>query len=198
MVSRKDVRALTKGEKTKRNIFKTALRLFREKGYDNVSVDEIVSCAGIAKGTFYIYFPSKTDLAALVFEEFDDVYNKMEDTMAACQTSTERVYAIVEKSLMMTEFDIGFDLTRIGYQAQFEGRTKAIDTNRPLYTKLTQSIALGQASGEFNSLESADYYAGLIVRNIRGTICEWCMTRKSFDIVKDGGDYMKHIIKLLY
>ena len=134
----------------------------------------------------------------MVFEEFDDVYNDMESTLSACKTSTEKVSAIVEKALMMTEYDIGFDLTRLGYQAQLEGKTKAADANRPLYTKLTQIIAEGQASGEFNSLEPADYYAGLIVRNIRGTILEWCMTRKSFHIVTDGMDYMKHVMKLLY
>ena len=32
--------------------------LFREKGFSNVTVDEIVREAGIAKGTFYIYFPT--------------------------------------------------------------------------------------------------------------------------------------------
>lgn len=49
-----------KGQKTKRKIFNTAMKLFKEKGYDNVTVDEIVAGAEIAKGTFYIYFPMLT------------------------------------------------------------------------------------------------------------------------------------------
>ena len=50
---------MKKGEKTKRHIYECAIELFRTKGYDKVSVDEIVKCAGTAKGTFYIYFETK-------------------------------------------------------------------------------------------------------------------------------------------
>lgn len=35
------------------------MRLFVRKGYENVSVDEIVRAAGVAKGTFFTYFPTK-------------------------------------------------------------------------------------------------------------------------------------------
>ena len=41
---------MKKGEKTKRHIYECAIELFRTKGYDKVSVDEIVKCAGTAKG----------------------------------------------------------------------------------------------------------------------------------------------------
>lgn len=43
-------------------IMVSAARLFREKGVRAVSIDEIVQGAGIAKGTFYLYFKSKDDL----------------------------------------------------------------------------------------------------------------------------------------
>lgn len=45
-----------------RTILAAAARLFREKGVRAVSVDEIVRGAGIAKGTFYLYFKTKDDL----------------------------------------------------------------------------------------------------------------------------------------
>ncbi|MFC7748594.1 FAD-dependent oxidoreductase [Paenibacillus thermoaerophilus] len=40
----------------------TALRLFIERGYEQVSVDEIIAATGTSKGTFYHYFRSKEDL----------------------------------------------------------------------------------------------------------------------------------------
>lgn len=46
-------------EELKEEIFRQSLRLFKEKGYDNVTVDEITRECGIAKGTFYNYFPKK-------------------------------------------------------------------------------------------------------------------------------------------
>jgi AcrR family transcriptional regulator len=47
---------------TKKSIFEIAGRLFKEKGYDNTTVDEITKEAGIGKGTFFNYFPTKEAL----------------------------------------------------------------------------------------------------------------------------------------
>lgn len=46
-------------ERTRKKLFDTALTLFLEKGYDNVTVDYIVSEAGVTKGAFYHHFLSK-------------------------------------------------------------------------------------------------------------------------------------------
>lgn len=43
----------------KEHIFLTAVGLFKQKGYEQVTVDEIVSACGIAKGTFFNHFPKK-------------------------------------------------------------------------------------------------------------------------------------------
>ncbi len=48
--------------KTKNNIFDVAGRLFKEKGYEKTTVDEITREAGIGKGTFFNYFPTKEAL----------------------------------------------------------------------------------------------------------------------------------------
>jgi len=43
-------------------IIETAVRLFREKSYDSVSISEITQTVGIAKGTFYNFFSTKRDV----------------------------------------------------------------------------------------------------------------------------------------
>ncbi|NUP00893.1 MAG: TetR family transcriptional regulator [Nonomuraea sp.] len=52
-----------KKEQTRRRIAETALRLFDERGYDAVTVNEIADAAGVAKVTLFAYFPSKECLA---------------------------------------------------------------------------------------------------------------------------------------
>ncbi len=49
----------TRKKDTKERIVRHAIELFKEKGYDNVTVDEITKICGIAKGTFFNYFPKK-------------------------------------------------------------------------------------------------------------------------------------------
>ncbi|MFI7223945.1 TetR/AcrR family transcriptional regulator [Nonomuraea angiospora] len=64
-----------KKEQTRRRIAEVALRLFDERGYDAVTVNEIAEAAGVAKVTLFNYFPTKDclviegvkeDLAAIV------------------------------------------------------------------------------------------------------------------------------------
>lgn len=50
------------------DLLASAARLFREKGVRAVSVDDIVQGAGVAKGTFYLYFKIKDDLLAKLAE----------------------------------------------------------------------------------------------------------------------------------
>lgn len=40
-------------------IYEAALSLFREQGYESTTVDQITRQAGLAKGTFFNYFPTK-------------------------------------------------------------------------------------------------------------------------------------------
>lgn len=51
-----------KKRETWRLLVDTALGMFEERGYDNVSVAEIADAAGVSKATVFNYFPSKEDL----------------------------------------------------------------------------------------------------------------------------------------
>lgn len=48
----------------RRRILEVASRLFREKGFDAVSVAEVMKAAGLTHGGFYGHFSSKDDLIA--------------------------------------------------------------------------------------------------------------------------------------
>lgn len=52
------------------NIIKCATKLFCEKGYDAVGVQEIVDRAGTTKPTLYYYFKSKYGLLESIIEEY--------------------------------------------------------------------------------------------------------------------------------
>jgi AcrR family transcriptional regulator len=49
-------------DKTKNLIITTANRLFLERGYSVVRVEDIASAAQISRSLFYVYFPSKRDV----------------------------------------------------------------------------------------------------------------------------------------
>ena len=56
------IKVFLKKKKKEINLYNAAYELFKEKGINNTSIDEIVKKAGVAKGTFYLYFKDKYDV----------------------------------------------------------------------------------------------------------------------------------------
>ncbi len=54
-------------QKSRGKILKEAIRLFKERGFEDVSIDEVMGEAGLTRGAFYAHFTSKADLIAHAF-----------------------------------------------------------------------------------------------------------------------------------
>lgn len=80
-----------------------ARALFEEKGFENTSVDDIVTKMGVAKGLFYYYFDSKEQLLAIIFDRMiDEVHASITAAMEGKNlTAMERF-----KALMPSNSDI--------------------------------------------------------------------------------------------
>lgn len=66
----------------KESLLNTAFSLFTSKGFQNTSISDIVNNAGVAKGTFYLYFTDKYDLRNKLIAHkaaslFLDAYNSL-------------------------------------------------------------------------------------------------------------------------
>lgn len=60
-------------QKTKQDILDTAIRLFAEKGLENVKVEDVVKEVGVTRGAFYHYFKSREELiAGTMYKSFED------------------------------------------------------------------------------------------------------------------------------
>jgi AcrR family transcriptional regulator/predicted DNA-binding transcriptional regulator AlpA len=61
-------------QRRKQGIIEAAIEVFANKGYYRTHVQDITKAAGIAKGTFYLYFQNKRDI---FIEVVDEVIRKM-------------------------------------------------------------------------------------------------------------------------
>lgn len=80
-----------RGQRTRARILEAAEEVFGDLGYHEASIVKITEAAGVAQGTFYLYFASKQD----VFEELVADLNRrvrraMSEGAAAGGTRTER------------------------------------------------------------------------------------------------------------
>lgn len=63
---------LRKGERTRTDLMRACARLMAEASFDRLTVGAVCKAAGVAHGTFYIYFPNLNALAAGVLGAFVD------------------------------------------------------------------------------------------------------------------------------
>lgn len=74
-------------------IVTTAAKLFLERSYQAVGVDELCQAADVRKGSFYHYFPSKSELAKAVIDLHAEVFaRRLKGAPSA--TPTQKLHAI--------------------------------------------------------------------------------------------------------
>ncbi len=60
-------------QKTKQRILETAMRMFAEKGIENVNIEDVVKEVGVTRGAFYHYFKSREELiGSVMYKSFED------------------------------------------------------------------------------------------------------------------------------
>ena len=66
-----------KRRSTKSRIVKAAWNLFYKNGYDNTTVEDIITASKTSKGTFYHYFKGKEALLNSLSYLFDQKYEEL-------------------------------------------------------------------------------------------------------------------------
>ena len=66
-----------KRQSTKSRIVKSAWNLFYKNGYDDTTVEDIITASKTSKGTFYHYFKSKEGLLNTLSYLFDEKYEEL-------------------------------------------------------------------------------------------------------------------------
>ena len=83
----------------------TAARaVFAKKGYDESTVSEIVTRAGVAQGTFYLYFPGKESLAGAFAEMLSERFAEVaEEKSARCRSFETALVRVLEAAYVVAD-----------------------------------------------------------------------------------------------
>jgi len=183
------VRRKKKGTRTKRKLFDCAARLFQEYDFNQVSVEQIVEAAGVAKGTFYIYFPSKDALIAEFISDcvdrVDADYRRVWQDAAPGTPMPQLVLGLIEKIADTLTDTIGCDSMRTIYKLLLErnlGMGVVKGYGRDLYAGFAELLTEGIRRGEFKSELPPEALARHFVLAMRGLSYEWCIQYPDFDL----------------
>jgi len=183
---------ITKGEKTKRKLFDCAAQLFKQYTFDEVSVDKIVEAAGVAKGTFYIYFESKDALIAAFMDDYvkrvDAYYRATVEAFPSNTPSSEILLVLISKIADTLVDNIGYNSMRTVYNIQLSA-TVDMDVikgyNRELYNVFADLLSRGLQRGEFKTNITLDVLTRHFVMAIRGLSYEWCIRYPDFNLKQE-------------
>ncbi len=125
-------------ESRRAELVSAAASLFAERGVANTAVSDIVKAAGVAQGTFYLYFASKDDAVLAVVEKIGaDMLGAIDAAVSASGP------AAVDKLLALRDVLMRFDEDRAAVAlADFIHRPE----NRALHDRLEEHLTPGLAS----------------------------------------------------
>src|SRR5277367_3712153 len=81
-------------------LLQVAFELIWEQSYGSVSVDDICERANVKKGSFYYFFPSKSDLAVAAYEKhwqqtrpnYDRLFSPLSPPLERIENYSKSVY----------------------------------------------------------------------------------------------------------
>jgi AcrR family transcriptional regulator len=92
-----------KGQRTRQEILRTAFGLFNAKGYEAVSVSDLMAATGLKKGGIYNHFPSKDELASEAFVyAYNEIAALMLKRMQSADTPAGKLKAVIEHFTQMS------------------------------------------------------------------------------------------------
>ena len=168
-----------KKQQLRQTILRTAVGLFRERGFDQTRVQDILERAEISLGTFYNYFPGKD----AVLDEFGGdliasyVRLAAHELEAQEHTAGERVRALARACGRAFSSDPEFMTVVVTRSRAFGGRGQLPARDDPIYGLLTQLFAHGQANGEIRRdippIELAETFSGIFMFTVVSWLSEW-------------------------
>lgn len=186
-----------RGQKTKKKITEVGLYLFSKKGFDNVTVDEIVKESNTSKGAFYGHFNSKYEIFLEKFKEIDDFYDQFEKELPKNLTAKEKILKLAIAQMDYLKNKLGKDLMRTIYMNALTTNANNFlsDTDRELYIILERFIQEGQDKGEIPNHISKKELSIIITRCMRGTLYDWHIFEKELDPVVEIEKILKAVLK---
>ena len=187
-------------EKKRRRILKAATDLFIRHGYRRTSVADIARQAGVAKGTVYLYFKTKTELLyGAVLEEEASLIGRMREAFDPSIPPRERMRLYVRMMLdygpsmpmsvrvMQGDLDIMAALMEVGREEQHDWPTLAMGMLGELLDEVAPSLSRKEKDERVRVIFGLMWFGGTLVNDmVRGGLSVPRFAEILSDMLLDG------------
>jgi TetR/AcrR family transcriptional regulator, cholesterol catabolism regulator len=161
---------------TRIKLFRCALQLFAERGFPNVTVEDITELADVGKGTFFNYFKSK-DQVLRVMAEIQ--LGKLREVLEASESSDRSTRSVLNELCLKVAEEPGRspELARALLAAFLSStvREQVAQDMAEGRRLLSRILKLGQERGDVDPKLKADQMALQLQQAFIGTMLLWSM-----------------------
>jgi TetR/AcrR family fatty acid metabolism transcriptional regulator len=167
-------------------ILRAATDVFAERGFFTAQVADVARAAGVAAGTVYLYFRSKDDLLASIFERtMREAITDGRACVAPLRDPVERLRAIARVHLDRLGSDRSLAVV---FQVELRQSTKFMEQFSATLVReylgiIRGIIAAGQASGAFRREINATLAAKLFFGGLDEMATNWILSRRKYSLV---------------
>ena len=165
---------------TRVRLFRCALQLFAERGFPNVTVEDITEAADVGKGTFFNYFESKEHVLGVMAEI---QLGKVREAATLAEAGKQTIYSVLHHLFLRVAEEPGRspDLARalISSFLASERVRQLIDRHMSEGRKMVaQVVAAGQKRGEIDPRLKKERVATQLQQAFMGTLLLWSLHGK--------------------
>lgn len=154
--------------------------LFKEKGYETVTVNDICTACNITKTTFYYHLSSKQDILLQLYDIIVDNLTPMLKQMIHIHSSWEQIQHLFD--YLITSFmDLGADLNSQLLIVNLQRRQRALDVRKSLEEIAVEIIAEGQKSGQIRNPSAPQTLYAASAYMFTGYEYMWCTLHGDFE-----------------
>lgn len=150
-------------QKTKQSIIQHAITLFKQKGYENVTVEEITNACGIAKGTFFNYFPKKEHILLHITDSYMELLSQMIERHQQVPIKEQLVYIFRDLLAIYIKY---FELLRLTLEQTIKTKIRSSETSTNM-TRFQEVLSLmiekAKVNGSLNSKWDANKIASVLM-----------------------------------
>jgi AcrR family transcriptional regulator len=162
---------------TRVRLFRCALQLFAERGFSNVTVEEITETADVGKGTFFNYFESKDHVLGVMAEI---QLGKVREAAALAGEGKQAIHAVLHRLVQRLAEEPGRSpsLARamISSFLASEAVRGIIERNmREGRKTIAGIVAAGQERGEIDPRVNKEKVALQFLQMVMGTVLLWSL-----------------------
>ena len=162
---------------TRLRLFRCALQLFAERGFPNVTVEDITEAADVGKGTFFNYFESKDHVLSVMAEI---QLCKVREAVTLAEAGKQTIYSVLHRMSLRVAEEPGRspDLARALISAFLASKAVRglIDCNFSEGRKMiAQIVAAGQKRGEIDPRLKKEKVALQFQQAFMGTLLLWSL-----------------------